>query len=457
MGFWGWVIAYDFSALDNAMANQNNTNIFNSQDGGSQAQGGASQQPSNMGAANGPTQQPSQSKPQTAKQPANVGAEVMKKNKTPEAGANFVGGIQQQAAKTKENLQNEANSYVQNTKQQAEGYRIGNPLIDKAIGGDMETLGSLQSRLQGPGPNISNFEQKTNADLGDINKISTDAGLQKYLKQRGGEGYTGGMAALDQMLLTGDKGFQAKREGLANEQNQLKDLASKTKESAQKEGHDYAQDVWETETKKAKDYLGQQASAEDQREANELAQERQARQALLANGGVANEAALKAQNEMLANVQQLSPDMAQYYKQAAGQLNNRDYYHLNQLNEGDTITQDEAARMNRIQQLLGTGKMYGAGRGLGDVGSFDVNAYQAALSGLAGKNKQSYNLQQQQEEQRRQAILNDANQRAATGATVDLNAINGPGYGGPQVNIGTAPVIDPNGDPYAGINQMFRS
>lgn len=459
-------MAYDFSQIDNAMSGQNNSNIFG-QDGASGGSG-TNQQPAaggNMGAAAGPSQaSAAQPKQQTAKQPANVGATVVKKNKTPEAGANFISGIQNQAATTKQNLQNEANQYVQGAQTKAQSYNVDQGQLDKAIGGDAEALSKSASRLsQQQADALDPYQQKVNPQIGDISKIGNDAGLQQFLKQRGGETYTGGMAALDQMLLSKDKNFQKQREGLAGTQAQLMDEAKKSRTSAEQQAKDINEKAFSESTGKAKDYLGSRAAAEDAREAQEIAQERAAREQLRQQAASGQNAYLTQQQQktrqgLEESAKAFSPGLLQHLQKSKVSAN--PYYKVNDVAEGASIDQDEAARMNRIQSLLGTGKSYQAGGGFGDRESFDSNAYQAALTKIANED---YGIQG----------LNDADD-AAYAAQQAGGGINRPGtinlpfnearkgtrrysYSDPAQQQAMAPIaINQAANPYAGIDGMFN-
>lgn len=382
-------MAYVFQNLNSALNDddeqqQSQSNIFDPT-AGQVGQGMADQQPGAQktttegeiqGGGGSGGVQTSEGKP--AEQMA-TGNAALAKNK-PKTMPKFAEQAKSEIETAGQNLQNEANQYVQGYA--SKDYSVGQGDLDKAISGDETAAGNVRSRLSGQAERAKGFDTTGDYDVDDIYRMQTDAGVDSLLRRESGPEYSNGEAAFDRMLLNRTPEFNLLRSSLKGQQealtHQLDDYRTSKTDEAQK--------ALDTNYGKAqegiKSYLGGQSDSLMKAQEAERDAENAARAQLRSSGGDAayrdaqQKAALEALRKqytgqdpygMLGYLDQAGVDPSQYYA-VSGDLDTNAF-----------IDEGEAKRFNSIMGLLGKGDSWSAGKGAGDRQGFNADAYQQAV------------------------------------------------------------------------------
>jgi hypothetical protein len=384
-------MAYAFSAVDDLLdpAQQDKQNIFNqgaqapqqgSQDNGApspnvktttegEISGGS--QSSTTPAAQKPSQTSfDTTKADQAAYQANAG-----KTKQPKVFSSIEGQIQQR----NQDLQNEANQYVQSQKAN-QNYALKNQDLEKAIGGDAQTSEATRNLLNRQNIDQVNAFTPKDTSIRDASLLSTDAGLKELIGRGKSPSYTQGMAAFDLQSLRRAPGFDKLVGMIQKEQTDLNKNAQELSSQKQKEVEDFGKSQLDAAQKSVRDYLTGQSGAIDA--ANE--QEAAAYNALLdkyrrEGVGAEESSALKAAREAAA------ANLGQYDKRSAAMIGDvavdpRQYLNVRE-NAGrdEFVDQNEAARFNSIMDLLGGADVRAAAGPQQQAFEFDRSALENAL------------------------------------------------------------------------------
>ena len=302
---------------------------------------------------------------------------------------NFATKAEADLGAAEKGLQDEANKYTQDAA--AKSYKLGDSDLEAALSGNQDAYGKATNLLTGTSKErATGFDTKNDYKVKDIDALKTDAGVESLLRRDAGSQYNAGESAFDRMLLGRSPEFNQIRSSLGQRQDALtKNLddyrTSKTAEAQAAMDKNYA-DAQE----EAKGYLGRQAEALRAAQQKELADENAARAALRqgGNAGYISEQS-KAALEALMRDYQGTPE-AQYIGQNAS-IDPKGYYHVAEdlADYGGLVDQNEAARFNTINALLGRGgnANWSAGTGAGPRESFDAAGYANTLKSAANESR----------------------------------------------------------------------
>lgn len=231
-------MAYVFDQINDALDEGNKTNIFApTTPDQSQAQG--SNQAQSQSGAQGDTKtsddsigfqqnsgtpnKASQVKDTSPDQQANVLTAQAAKIKVPTATAQYG----QDLTNASQQLQNEANTYVQGYKDYDYTNGVNNDLVSKAAGNDQDSYTKVAQRLAQQGPtNYQAFTPTTKTTLDEIGNLNNASGIQQMFRAENGPQYTNQDAAFDQTLLVRNPEFQKIQQALQRQQSDLQTAAA---------------------------------------------------------------------------------------------------------------------------------------------------------------------------------------------------------------------------------------
>lgn len=344
----------------------------------------------NVGQASGAGQS-AQAAPQgQAQQPqASAGARgrVMAKNVQKAKAPTDMGRIASGIGQARQNIQNEANAYIQSAddpyEQSQEQIRKNVQSYAQGTGGDQSWLTQFQSA---PGL-VGDIDLKTDTNIKDVDLLGSDAGIREMFRRGQDPEGTVGEAALDTALFRRNEGFnQARDQALRNYQN-----LQNEKRQIQEESRGKAQEARKAGAEKYKGQVRQELSAyqqglEEQAKAKEadfdqrlaaLESTRQAQMKQQAEDAIRQmreSGQYREEGQFFNPEQYLSAggDLSQFYKpgMTADQTSYLDFYDPAQ-----------AQQFERIMGLLGGGETRTAGRFAGQSaeqalgGGFDVEAF----------------------------------------------------------------------------------
>jgi hypothetical protein len=391
-------MAYAFDNIMNLMQNDggNEGDIFGGQSGEGQGQTGTGGLgtttegdlgPSGGGGAYAPAT--GQSTPETTSTGARN--KLVQRNRDQASSPVDMGQITQNIGQAKDQIQNEANAYMQGATadyDQATG-SIGRDVrsyVNTGLPGNPDTFNPYQDvnwmeLYRNPASMVQDLSLETNTDMRDVDLLQNDAGLRELFRRQGDAEYRLGESALDAALLRGNQPFQLQRDDVLNSYRDLQrgkmDLQQNARQDAQSMRNEasnlYRQQV-QNELRGVFSGLeseaignlgafeGDMIRAEEQRRA-ELQKQAQAEIDRLIRSGT------------------LPEDIIPHLR-AGDNLN--DYYEGNtrQLDYRDTLSGEQAGRFNRVLELLGAGgEVYGEGSMAGRsgaqalTGGFDQNRF----------------------------------------------------------------------------------
>jgi len=139
--------------------------------------------------------------------PQSSGAAILEKAKGENYNTEFANKIVGDVKAGQQNLQNQANQYIQAQRSKAP-QQLQDQDVEAGLAGDAAARNKVENVIRGPGVNADSFNANVASRFEDIDQIGSQGGLQAYLQKRGGERYNAGQAALDSLLFSRDKGFQ---------------------------------------------------------------------------------------------------------------------------------------------------------------------------------------------------------------------------------------------------------
>lgn len=394
-------MAYVFNAISQQLED-NKSNIFNNQP----SEGAGAQQPSQapMGGGGATT---GQSGPRASKQPQPVSTQQQQANinkaaakaQTPKT----VGNLQTSLQGAKQNVQNEANQYLQTA--QNKSYDVGKDVLSKAAEGDQTALQNTQQALYGGAGTADQFKPQSQYQFQGIQDIQTDPGIRAMYKKEVGPQYSRGESAFDSMLLQRNPEFQKTRAELLQQQNALTQDVGKLQDTETQEAQkaleaNYARDVGNMRTgleglgQGILDPLSKQAEEINARRAgldiNSIAAQREA------------EEALNIQNQLLPGGKSLLGRAGMMLQDPGlrssiiGGINPQQFIQRGKtLSAQDLAQQADAEKYNRIMGLLHDQRSLQAGGGAGEDISQNIGGLDEAIKNAAIQARQAKDAQQQ--------------------------------------------------------------
>lgn len=333
---------------------------------------------------------------------ASSSKEVIRRNAGKMASPIDIGQTRQGISQAKTDLQNEANSYVANQKNNVGA--LDDNVIKKAVEvGDEGELGKVRQRLT-QAPQYKNFTQTTNTDYSSkINDLS-DTNLRNYFKMQGGPRATSGEAAFDALLLNKNKQFKQDRAAAqldaANLDRDVKEIRGKVDTNA-KAAYDQA---FGAETNRIKDSIRSQVSPVVQRAEEQAAAEMARRQEMAKKDPKSLLQNLPGYQAWLTDIAEKVGDsgdedrfLSQRVSQGLGNnpvgMNFTDFPKYNFVDFNQTpvsasnyLDENQVGMIQRGRGLLGEGgPMYSAAGPVGDPYSFNEDAARAFLAEQASK------------------------------------------------------------------------
>lgn len=332
-----------------------------------------------------------------------------------------------------QNLGQEASQYRQ--KYENQDYGVSPEDIKAAVEGNQEKLGAVTMRYQTPKyGQVESFAPKTDTSSEDAALLGSEGGTARLLSRQAGGRYTPGESAFDIALLRKNPEFNKIVSQIGQKQGQLTREEQRLRSELPQAAQSLADTRYEAGTQALRQGIeaaqtaaltpSQQAAAERN---TKLAQLRQTPdQAFIAAQRAAADAAAKA------DLSKLAPRAERFLGQTG--LDPSAFYGIaGDVTPDDLIAAEDAARFNRIQQILGTGLAKSAGAGAGAEQIFNTQGYQqqaiqkalgmrqaederlrgrmGELSRTAQERADAYNAQVAKEEQDTQAaiqkIIND--------------------------------------------------
>lgn len=294
------------------------------------------------------------------------------------------GQFQSSVDKINQNLQSQADNYVQGTVNSVKSAVPTQATLDSAINGDQNANTAVASRLNSAMAPVSGFElsPNTSTNVQDLQSLNSQAGLAGLMSRNAASDYTTGMANLDAQLMGQNKDFIASRQGLNQAQDQINATAADTG-AVTSRAQQAALAAYDQGTGFLRDYLGQretglQSAAQqamqgyntglNQTLAGKDSYVQGEERAALAD-------ALKANPKLAAYLPKASVAADPFYHAASAAADPRAFY-----------SADQARQFNTIEGLLGGHNTVQAGGPQGPAQTFDRAGYENALEAAANKN-----------------------------------------------------------------------
>lgn len=314
------------------------------------------------------------------------------KAQTPQA----VTKIGQDLQSSQQNLQNEANQYVQDY--QSRNYGVADADIDAAVSGDTQKISDLAQRYSKKAyGTVDQFAPKTDTDIEDVQLLGNEGGIKRLLAREAGNQYSAGEGAFDVGLLRRNNQFNLISDQLKRQQQALTQETGKLKEEKTKTAQQEADTRYQAGTQELEaDLKAREGQTLTEAEQAALAVN-QRREALRQQGDqdfIAQNAA-KAKEEALRDIMAYNPRAKRFFEQL--QLDPNKFYQVgSDVARDDVLNEDQASKFNRIQDILGTGQTKQAGKGAGEDQQFDVAGLQnyARDTALGQRNVEDKRLQQ---------------------------------------------------------------
>lgn len=399
-------MAYTYDNLSKLIEQNNaNSNIFgqggtSDQGGGGQgAQGSQPVQKTSTGGSVGSAQGSAPSAPaatQAPQTPQNSSAKAIvdKAAKSNLDTSAYTKGVNQGISKAQEQLTSEANAYTANQQGKAKKaldaqtieraqYAPGSTFNPDSGPDNTDYFGQVENLLRGDKTKADEFKFTGSTKFDDLDQMASQGGLQQVLQKKGAPTYNQGMAGLDAMLISKDKGYQDELSKARQARTKLRE------EQAKLEGgelRDKAQAAIDAQEASARQAALQQLSglrgnidaslARQAADYNKNLEDTRARQKQLAS-----EQELAAIQEAKAAGINL-PDIGNIGGWASPDLLDESKY----FNVGSYATPqsfastEDANRYNRILSLLGQGgQQLVAGSGANPTFTFDKDRYKQDL------------------------------------------------------------------------------
>ena len=452
-------MAYVINNDDDQNAQNVATNIFQNttgaqnQGGQGQQQGGQSQAPAGGDQSTSIAQgSQTQSKAPAVSNSASSSKEVLRRNEGKIQSPVDVGGLRQNMATAKQNLQNEADSYVSGQAQKVAQNSVDQAGIQGALKGDDTAWQKTQQRLTQAQPQYENFAQKTNTVFqSKVNELG-DSQLRNYFKQAGGPQATQGDAAFDAMLLGKNKQFKQDRaQAMLDSQilaNQTKDIRDKTDTNA-KAAYGSA---YQADTDRIRNAIQSQIDpvrAEAEAKATAENAKRQALASRSTKDAVGDQGykdwLTGIANEVGGNGDEDASLRAQIEGRLSGGYGDQGYtdanfinYNQAPLSAGNFLDQSQAGMLNRGQALLGTGGQSYASLGAApEAYKYNADAAKAFLSGRLGDIRAANEKRAQEERDRAENERRLAEERANAPVPQAVNPSDKYGTGGANYGGGS--------------------
>lgn len=356
----------------------------------------------NVGQSSGAGQS-SAGQPQTqAQQPgASAGARgrVMAKNAQKAKAPTDMGRIASGIGQARQNIQQEANAYVQAAD---DPYEVSQEDVKKNVAGYAQGQQGDQSwltKLQSAPGLVSDIDLKTDTNIKDVDLLGSDAGIREMFRRGQDPEGTIGEAALDTALLRRNEGFNQARDQALRDYQALQ----QEKQKVQQESRGKAQEARQSGAERYKKMVGEELQSYKQG----LEEQARQKEAAFDQQLAALEASRRSQMQQQAEdaIRQMR-ESGQYREE--GQFFNPEQY----LSAGGDLSQfytpgmtaeqtsyldfydpEQAGQFERIMGLLGGGETRTAGRLAGQSaeqalgGGFNVEAFKNQA--LASATKQA--------------------------------------------------------------------
>jgi len=318
--------------------------------------------------------------------PQRVSGDVVRKNVGKMTAPKAVTDAQTSLTGANTALQAEADSYMAGAN--AVDTNVNDTDVDNYVNTGDETSGK---RLTGLLTNTDlgdyqEFQPKTDTDIEDVYEMNTDAGVKGMLRRDADEQYNAGEAALDMQLLHRDGDFNRIRSALQNDQAKLHAKRDEmtggnvdgTTKSLRAQATDIVKKEREGEAQSLRDRLASRSGGIQSSLETEAAAENAARAAARAtpDADFLRTSSDAARAEMLAELQQTDPELAQYLQD---QDTSQFYGVGGDLGWRDLATTDHATKFERIMAALGGSDSLVAGKGKGERQGFDAAGFKEAL------------------------------------------------------------------------------
>lgn len=164
--------------------------------------------------------------------------------------------VSERISQNQQALQNKANEYTQQYKDQYK-YDIGESDLKKAIQGDRDQYGNVSGLFAKQKADYRpEFEGAEDLYLTkDVGMLGSKAGLQKLASEGQGPRYTQGMSAFDVMLMQRDPRFTGMVSDIRQQNKALEQQLSETPDKLENEAQAYGQGQLEGAQAKAEQYL----------------------------------------------------------------------------------------------------------------------------------------------------------------------------------------------------------
>lgn len=303
-----------------------------------------------------------------------------------------MGAIQNKIAQSQQQLQDRADQYTQNYKQQYDQYNLGQDTLGKAISGDQGAYGQTSDLLQRgmAGPVENRFEGVEDLYVQDMDLLKNKAGLQKLASQGQDPRYSEGMSAFDVMLMQRDPRFTGMVAEMQGQNRALEENLGEQPAQLREQAAEYGEQSLAGGQQAARDYLqSQQGALEAQNQAEADAYREQlsgldrAKIGREQGGQVFGD----VEKELL---QQYGERAREQIEQARGSYDPGDFMSFDEgqnYSMRDFFDQGEADRMNRIMGLSGQGgeAAYSAAQGPGEQYSVDrAGLYNRLVGDISG-------------------------------------------------------------------------
>ena len=320
----------------------------------------------------------------------------------------FTNRIKGDLSSADQKLQDEANTYTQGYESAAGTYKVDDGTLDKAVGGDIDSQATVQSRLLAEKRDYDDFKPQTKTDFEDVTNLSSSQGLNALLGKEARGKLSGREIEFDRSVLERSPEFMKIREALRGQQSQLSEKASGLKESKTTEGQaaiDKAISDAKTFSQTGLQTRDTQLRDMNQAEADAINLERKA----LKEQGVPQEAIEK----ILGIKGQLAAEFDDTMR-LDGLINDSNVdaskflNFSNDVGMNDMVDDSEAMKFNNIMMLLGNGgQSVVAGKGAGNAYSLDEKGIRDYITGDAQNRRVGLDTSLGSERDQIMALIND--------------------------------------------------
>lgn len=295
----------------------------------------------------------------------------------------FVSQIQGQIQAGQQGLEGAQQAYKQ--KYENQDYGVSSEDINAAVSGNAEKMGAIQTRMATPKyGQVESFKPEVDTEIEDAALLGSEQGTRRLLARGAGSRYNAGESAFDASLLRRNQGFNQIADQLARQGKELSQRTTKLQAELPKAAQETADVRYEEGTKKAKETLGLQEAEvlkASQEQAAKVNAERETLRRQADTGFIQSQ-----RNQALAlaraDAEAMAPRATRFVDQTG--IDPNAYYQIAQnISPDDVLAAEDAARFNRIQQMLGTGLGKAVGAGAGESQRFDVGRFQQDVANKA--------------------------------------------------------------------------